>query len=1083
MDNKDAMKGNNEYPRLLKNNPCSEDLFEGKAHENLAESIAETIRNNQDCVCIGIEGGWGTGKSNVVRLVEKNLNSKLSGGKGYHFFIYDAWGHQNDYQKRSILEELIADLVRKKEKSILKDVSKWNEKLAKLLSRRREVRRQVVPQLSVSAIIGLFMVISTPVLSILSMYFRNSYFGWILPVIFYTICIGVAIGYSWKQWKRISNIDGKKIRFVVYLIQIYNDEIKSDTTYEQISEREPSSVQFKQWMHELDSSICENKTLIVVFDNMDRLPKKKVQELWAAIHNVFSEEKYLNIKTIIPFDRTHIQCAFQAEDINCIDASNPQDKTEQQKISFGDDFINKTFDVVYRVSPPILSGWENYFRLQWENAFGHESQVDNSVLQIYDLLTGNQTPRKIIAFINEFVTIKKTAEIQIEDKYIALFIFGKHKIEQNPYEEILAPTYLGALDYLYGGDSRMQECISALYYQLPLQDAMDVVYTRKVLRELNENQTTILEKLNGSVRLAILNRVIAQISNLKNTVLALGKVLVAEDAGEQGIWDALYWKVMQEMWLSARYEDYHQVLLSHVSDKEQLFVHMVELYQQGLREKAVTIEKYIDGIDELKKVLKSEGDKFLEETKFNITPQDFIQVLAKKNTKINCYAIDVDETELNEYLMELKEDGIAQLPNLSPLKNFNLEKFSTRLRELIEQYSGDIEIERELFKHLYAVAKTKPIGNISNLLSFDSVCTMAQEINNVQDEFYIQLYCMYVYFRYKLNKEARVNPFGIIEKSEDDGVVRNIAERVEWFISYGDILLSLEKYGSDEMLKKVAAELTRNSYGTSRLSLDSVLMQFDKIVEIGGIDPEMLINRLNCWTKHIKEKNDFNIIEVPLLFFDTAVKVKNDLSEYCLLMLKQYFETLDQAVWEERLRNHAKEVELLKIYHPILFSHYTDALKSILRTYALGEKEQPFEKDYLDELVDISQGMAFPLERIFVDIRDVLIGQTSITTEKILFFGELLFDYAKLEEVADKISKILPTDQIDADVVKMLMGRQAEFARIIAVVSEKEKATLSDKFHSLKLSDFPEDDVYQAFCNATGMGSQDDITEKEKKEE
>ena len=36
---------------------------------------------------IGIEGGWGSGKSNLVEQVRINLAEK------YHLFIYDAWGH------------------------------------------------------------------------------------------------------------------------------------------------------------------------------------------------------------------------------------------------------------------------------------------------------------------------------------------------------------------------------------------------------------------------------------------------------------------------------------------------------------------------------------------------------------------------------------------------------------------------------------------------------------------------------------------------------------------------------------------------------------------------------------------------------------------------------------------------------------------------------------------------------------------------------------------------------------------------------------------------------------------------------
>lgn len=55
------------------------------------------------------------------------------------------------------------------------------------------------------------------------------------------------------------------------LFLVYKDKISEESTYEVISEKEPSSLQFKEWMHHLDESIKDGKKVILVFDNMDRL--------------------------------------------------------------------------------------------------------------------------------------------------------------------------------------------------------------------------------------------------------------------------------------------------------------------------------------------------------------------------------------------------------------------------------------------------------------------------------------------------------------------------------------------------------------------------------------------------------------------------------------------------------------------------------------------------------------------------------------------------------------------------------------------------------------------------------------------
>ena len=52
--------------KLIKNKPCNDDLFEGGSHKHLAEVVANHIKNDEYRGLIGIDGGWGSGKSNLV---------------------------------------------------------------------------------------------------------------------------------------------------------------------------------------------------------------------------------------------------------------------------------------------------------------------------------------------------------------------------------------------------------------------------------------------------------------------------------------------------------------------------------------------------------------------------------------------------------------------------------------------------------------------------------------------------------------------------------------------------------------------------------------------------------------------------------------------------------------------------------------------------------------------------------------------------------------------------------------------------------------------------------------------------------
>ena len=59
--------------KLLSKVPCNDDLFEGGAHRKLAIEISDEIRNDDNCTIIGIDGGWGSGKSNLVGMIQKNF--------------------------------------------------------------------------------------------------------------------------------------------------------------------------------------------------------------------------------------------------------------------------------------------------------------------------------------------------------------------------------------------------------------------------------------------------------------------------------------------------------------------------------------------------------------------------------------------------------------------------------------------------------------------------------------------------------------------------------------------------------------------------------------------------------------------------------------------------------------------------------------------------------------------------------------------------------------------------------------------------------------------------------------------------
>ncbi len=173
------------FPRFISFLPKGEDLYGGQSQQRLARGIAKYITQNDSDFTpkddkrnaesntqntddeeqffpriIGLEGAWGSGKSNVVLLLEKEL------GERYRFFTYDAWANQEDLQRRSILE-LLTEYLKKKQEEEEKKGKEEKVNLDKLLqntlARKRETHIERSAQLGMGILWGVLITILSPI--------------------------------------------------------------------------------------------------------------------------------------------------------------------------------------------------------------------------------------------------------------------------------------------------------------------------------------------------------------------------------------------------------------------------------------------------------------------------------------------------------------------------------------------------------------------------------------------------------------------------------------------------------------------------------------------------------------------------------------------------------------------------------------------------------------------------------------------------------------------------------------------------------------------------------------------------------
>lgn len=1053
--------------KLLSKAPCNDDLFEGGAHRKLAKEISDEIRNDDNCTIIGIDGGWGSGKSNLVGMIQKELSMGTNGGK-YHFFTYDAWGHQTDLQRRTILEELTSDLV-KGQTPILNENS-WKDSLENLLAKKKHTSTKTIPAIGIGTIVSMFSILLTPFVTHLASLVSVEWLKQAVLVIPYVAAYGF-FGYRhYGKMKDKYKQDFTWEKCLSEFFLIYKDDIKEETKFETISEKEPSSRQFKDWIHEIDNGLKQNNdiVLILVIDNMDRLPKQKVQELWAAIHSCFSEEKYTNIRIIVPFDRLHIRNAFQSENLvrQC-------DGKDNAITVYGDDFINKTFYIVYTVPPPILSGWMHYFKDRWKEAFGNSAIVDYSVLQVYDMLTKEQSPRKIIAFINQFVTIRNLCDERIEDKYIALYIFGRSKIIENPLEEILNPSYLQGLIFLYSDDENMASNISSLYYQLSLDKAMDVVFTREVTAELDDNNVKVLDQLRGNANYwEILNHSITSVSNIENATLALEKHFGDENSHEASlIWDALYRRSCPgSATQDKQYEEYHCILLKHISEKKDYYAHLLNAYHANIYD-GFDLPNYINGVDKLHEFISEEDRKTLN---FNtiITPEQYLQLVESRKDNFEEYGLVVDDEKMDDYLVNLDVNELADMKLYPLLKNeVELPRYKEQIKQLVVKNTSNIQVETKLFYRLKEIVKDNRPIDISIYLNDNDIYNMLNALSK-DDELYPDVFGMAISRYSSGNGYIRgylQNSVGTLTEKQ----IEKVSSCIEYYICYGDLLLNLDNVSSMPYVADIARKLTTYKYGISKMNIKDSLANYDNIYGNLNLDSQVILGRWNDWSKYT---TSITLADVPSMSIQLIEDMKNSpklqISKFCLELCAKYLESLNQETWKQSLVSDDYNFKLLYVYHPKSLAFFVDAFKEKMRDYALGNSESPIPDELAEKAMIILKDMKYDCSLIYKEVRDIFINNSCVNKEKLKYFGNWLFLYGHLEEDKNSLNKIFRSEFLDdSEILKIASDNKDVVKHIL-----KKSVDPSDFMNKLSAlaKNHKDNDELKSLCAYWGIKTDED---------
>lgn len=444
------------------------------AHSRLACAMQDALEADPTLEVIGLFGSWGSGKSKVVKMLEARMAKETT-----FFFTYDAWVHQSDAPRRAFLEAFIRFLGEKK----LVEAKNLQDSLGKLLKKTEIVEVSSRPEVSIGFGLILALLLLSPVsgqflradwrkpsvdeYSIYafgmeySTYFAAAFWISLLP---FLILIAITI-YRIVEYAKGKRVGGGLTALFANRAQEVRTDLKR-------TDPEPTALEFQRFFRELLDLVEKSggQRLLFVIDNLDRLPDQELMTLWSSIRTLFhGDEKPFGRRPptlLLPIDFGAVERVYDKEGV-------------------AQGFADKTFDLVFRLPPPINSLWQEYLRARIVSVFpGHAKQewfeVAARVLEDADV--DGRLPRAINIYVNELATLwLQWRNEDVSFAAIAYYAANRVQIEAQPWRALQQVAWMAEFDVNW------TRGVAALRYGVPPPIAAQILIEQPLRDAIEAN--------------------------------------------------------------------------------------------------------------------------------------------------------------------------------------------------------------------------------------------------------------------------------------------------------------------------------------------------------------------------------------------------------------------------------------------------------------------------------------------------------------------------------------------------------------------------------------------------------------------
>lgn len=391
---------------ILHEGVSGSDLFEDKTHEGVTETLLKLIESSDKGITVGLEGGWGSGKSTVVELLKNKIEEKHD--KNTLFFLFDAWAHEGDPLRRIFLESLIKEIDPEEKDAYLLTLREEISCRTKTVKVRSEKKASKLGKWL--ALFAMFVPAGAAMLTAVD--YGQLYFPWesnaygvaslLLIGLLMSFAPLLVIPFWWRCGEKDNNGKVKWGFLESDSTENYTQDITEDG--------ERTSIEFERFFEKiLEYSLGDDKRYqraIIVIDNLDRVSANHAIAIWSTLQTFFQHRsRSSNIMPnwmrclwfLVPFDR---------EGLSKIWKSDSSDGSSSNAHDLSKSFYSKSFQVIAEVPTPVMSAWYKYCVTcvnksleEWPD--NDKEKVINTYQRYGSRLDISPTPREIQNFVNQ----------------------------------------------------------------------------------------------------------------------------------------------------------------------------------------------------------------------------------------------------------------------------------------------------------------------------------------------------------------------------------------------------------------------------------------------------------------------------------------------------------------------------------------------------------------------------------------------------------------------------------------------------------------------------------------------------------